>query len=249
VGTWIAHLRIAEELLKQLPELDEAAFAFGNLAPDSGQPNEDWSQFDPPKEVTHFLRPGEDEGRIKDLDFYRRHLAGGATGDPAASSFLLGYFFHLVCDNLWSKRVVSASRLAYADLLEEKGGAAWNEFKRDWYGLDQRYVRDHPDCLFWRIIMTRPSPRPYLPYLPEQALHHQLDYIRDFYAKPDPRWQLDRPYPYLNGATMDRFVADCTRAILKIQAARTRLAALDSDTALSILAENDVAPYKLPIGD
>ena len=51
------------------------AFSCGNLAPDSGIPNGDWSAFDPPKEVTHFLRPGEDEGRIEDLVFYRKYLA------------------------------------------------------------------------------------------------------------------------------------------------------------------------------
>jgi len=64
MGTWISHLRIAEQLLTAMPQLDEVAFIYGNLAPDSGLPNADWSAFDPPKEVTHFLRPGEDEGRI-----------------------------------------------------------------------------------------------------------------------------------------------------------------------------------------
>ncbi len=78
MGTWIGHLRIAENLLAVLPHLDEVAFAFGSLAPDSGVPNEDWSQFDPPKEVTHFLRPGEDEGRIKDLEGVPRCLMPGS---------------------------------------------------------------------------------------------------------------------------------------------------------------------------
>jgi hypothetical protein len=47
VGTWISHLRIAETLLAHLPDLDEVAFAYGNLAPDSGIPNTDWSWFGP----------------------------------------------------------------------------------------------------------------------------------------------------------------------------------------------------------
>src|SRR5262245_39081459 len=64
MGTWISHLRIAENLLAQIPGLDEVAFAYGNLAPDSGLPNADWTIFDPPKTVTHFLRVGEDEGQI-----------------------------------------------------------------------------------------------------------------------------------------------------------------------------------------
>lgn len=56
MGTWISHLRIAENFLVEHPELDHTLFTIGNLAPDSGVPNEDWSQFDPPKEQTHFLK-------------------------------------------------------------------------------------------------------------------------------------------------------------------------------------------------
>ncbi len=67
MGTWICHLRIAEKLLPHFPELDKTTFAFGNLAPDSGIPNETWTEFDPPKEVTHFLQKGEGEDMIRDL--------------------------------------------------------------------------------------------------------------------------------------------------------------------------------------
>jgi hypothetical protein len=60
MGTWISHLRIAENLLEYFPNVDEVTFAFGNLSPDSGIPNSDWTQFDPPNEVTHFLHKGEE---------------------------------------------------------------------------------------------------------------------------------------------------------------------------------------------
>jgi hypothetical protein len=59
MATWISHLRVAENLLAALPDLDEVAFTFGNLAPDSGVPNADWTVFDPPQEVTHFFGPRE----------------------------------------------------------------------------------------------------------------------------------------------------------------------------------------------
>ncbi|MFN8421221.1 MAG: hypothetical protein U0528_18555 [Anaerolineae bacterium] len=45
--TWIGHLRIAEQLLVENTALDEVAFTLGNLGPDSGKPNADWSRFDP----------------------------------------------------------------------------------------------------------------------------------------------------------------------------------------------------------
>src|SRR5688500_4628335 len=104
MGTWISHLRVAEILLDKLPYLDAAVFACGSLSPDSGIPNADWSAFDPPKEVTHFLDRGQDEGRIKDLEFYRAYLADVPRDNPNYS-FLLGYFLHLIYDNLWAIRI------------------------------------------------------------------------------------------------------------------------------------------------
>ena len=56
MASWIIHLRIADELLRHLGPVDETAFIFGNLAPDSGVPNEDWSAFYPPTSVSHFKR-------------------------------------------------------------------------------------------------------------------------------------------------------------------------------------------------
>jgi hypothetical protein len=42
MASWIVHLRIAENLLAKFPELDERQFAIGNIAPDSGWPDEKW---------------------------------------------------------------------------------------------------------------------------------------------------------------------------------------------------------------
>lgn len=142
MGTWISHLRIAENLFAAIPGLDETAFTCGSLSPDSGVPNMDWSVFDPPKEVTHFLQPGEDEGRIKDLEFHRLYLAGLSLDDaPARYSFVLGYFFHLRCDNLWSKWIVSTSKVAYADHLARRGREGWSDFKIDGFVVTASAVR------------------------------------------------------------------------------------------------------------
>lgn len=45
MATWIAHLRIAENILRNGRGLDKTAFVSGNIAPDAGVPNEDWSIF------------------------------------------------------------------------------------------------------------------------------------------------------------------------------------------------------------
>ena len=54
MASWMIHLRIADTLLKQIPNLSKEEFIMGNIAPDSGVPNEDWSKFTPSTTVSHF---------------------------------------------------------------------------------------------------------------------------------------------------------------------------------------------------
>lgn len=53
MATWIAHLRIAENLLKKY-DFEIESFLVGNIGPDSGVPVEESSEFDPPKRITHW---------------------------------------------------------------------------------------------------------------------------------------------------------------------------------------------------
>jgi len=139
MGTWISHLRIAEELLEHFPDLDEVTFTFGNLSPDSGIPNADWTEFDPPKEVTHFLRRGAGEDAIHDLVYYEQYLANiKPEDDIQLYSFRLGYFFHLICDILWARRIATTrsrnSRVSLTktpeepSLLSKMTGMDWISF-------------------------------------------------------------------------------------------------------------------------
>jgi hypothetical protein len=250
MGTWISHLRIAENLLAALPGLDPLPFSLGSLAPDSGVPNADWSAFDPPKTVTHFLQPGEDEGRIADLEFYRSYLRDlSPDAEPARYSFRLAYFFHLISDNLWAYWVNLQARVEFADLIAALGVEAWWKMKEDWYDLDHQYLRDHRDSLFWRLIWKAAPLPAMLDFLPDLAVQHQFVHIQQFYGEPAPR-ELDRPYPYLNAATMDRYVVDTTSALLEIHA--TLIASPISvigRTALQFLPPAKLARYPSPLGD
>lgn len=250
MGTWISHLRIAENLLAALPGLEPLSFSLGSLAPDSGVPNETWTVFDPPKTVTHFLKPGENEGQIADLEFYRGYLRGlSATADPARYSFRLAYFLHLVADNLWVYWINGAARVQFAGLLAALGHQAWWKMKEDWYDLDHLYVRDHPDALFWRLVRHAAPMTAALDFLSEAGVRHQLAHIQQFYGEPEPR-DLDRLYPYLNTAGMDRLVADTTASLLKIHRLLTNNPALATGpTALQLLTETELSPYPFPLGD
>jgi hypothetical protein len=217
MATWIAHLRLAENLLERIPDLDEAQFAIGNVAPDSGIPDENWEKFDPPPQVTHFKISEGVHKEIADLNFYRQYLADVSPGDRARFSFRLGYFFHLVTDNLWSSKVGVPTSERYAAEFAADPKFIWT-VKQDWYGLDFIHVRDYPDALFWRVFLNAEPIGFDLDFLPLAALNQQMQYIKGFYQRTDEKIQASttRVYQYLNQVEMDRFIAETTGTLEKI---------------------------------
>ena len=251
MGTWISHLRIAESLFQYVPGLDEVTFAFGNLSPDSGVPNADWSQFDPPKEVTHFLKKGEGEHAIDDLVYYQQYLAPVRPEDDIKLySFRLGYFFHLICDIMWAKRIWEATKTACRAELERNESEAVGNIKRDWYGLDQLYVRKNKDSLFWRVIVPSQNPPSYLPFVKDEALHHQYNYIRQYYSQPESDWFSSLPFHYLNEDLMSRVITDSIEAVLIVHERLQGMKDLESvPSSISLLPETLITPYKEPLGN
>jgi hypothetical protein len=251
MGTWISHLRIAENLLTHFPEVDEVTFTFGNLSPDSGIPNADWTEFDPPKEVTHFLRRGEEEHAIHDLVYYEEYLANLKPSDDIERySFRLGYFFHLICDIMWAKRIGAATKQQFKELFEKDRRKAVSLVKDDWYGLDQLYVRDHPEHVFWRVIMANSNPASYLPFVKDKALHQQYDHIRRFYSEQEDQWFLSIPYHYLNEKTMSRIVDDSIQAVLLVHEQVQQMQTFDGlQSSVSLLPDWLISAYEGPLGN
>ncbi len=214
MATWIVHLRIAENLLNLIPDLDAGQFAIGNIAPDSGIPDEKWEKFEPPPEVTHFKRNDGVHKDLADLDFYRGYLANLPRGETGRFSFRLGYFFHLITDNLWTIHIGKPTQARYPEQFAADKNFIW-EVKEDWYGLDQRYVREHPDCIFWRVFLDTEPDSVDLDFLPPEALRHQLAHIKSYYQRRDK--EIDamcvRPFIYLSQTKMDDFVALSTRRL------------------------------------
>jgi hypothetical protein len=231
--------------------VDEVTFTFGNLSPDSGIPNEDWTEFDPPKAVTHFLHEGEEEHAIHDLVYYQQYLAGiKPEDDIKLYSFRLGYFFHLICDIIWARRIGAATKQQFKRLFEQDPKKAVSLVKDDWYGLDQLYVRDHPEHIFWRVIMTNPFPSSYLPFVKNEALHHQYEHIRKFYSQQEDQWFLSIPFQYLNEATMTRVVEDSIRAVLLVHDRIKAIRNFDGlESSINLLPEDLIAPYEEPLGN
>jgi hypothetical protein len=152
MATWIIHLRSAEKLLDMIDGIDPAHFVIGNIAPDSGIPDEKWEKFDPPGEVLHFYIQDSPVWQSADLEFYRQYLQGFSNeeDDNDQYSFLLGYFFHLITDNFWDNKIDKPTRIKFSVEFEKDSQFIW-EVKRDWYGLDFIHLRNKPAsarCLY-----------------------------------------------------------------------------------------------------
>lgn len=217
MATWIAHLRIAENLLERIPGLDPSQFAIGNIAPDSGIPDEKWEMFNPPPEVTHFKRSRSVHKDIADLDFYREYLVDIQPEDRLRFSFRLGYFFHLITDNLWTIEVGRPTSERWTEQFAADRKFIW-EVKKDWYGLDHIYVREHPDCLYWRVFLNSEPASADLDFLPPQALPRQLRHIKSYYQLNDDEIQdmMTRSKRYLRKEQMDHFVEEATERIYAV---------------------------------
>ena len=163
-------------------------------------------------------RQGEGGG-LGDTVFYRRYLEGGAAGeDPQRHAFLLGYYCHLATDNRWWEDVGEPTQRRWAAQFAQDPNFIW-EVKDDWYGLDFRYVRAHPGCLFWKVFLKCAYQADYLDFLPVEAVRQRVEYIRELYQRDDPavRAMQARPYIYLSEAEMDAFVERTVQYLLDRQ--------------------------------
>ena len=110
MANWISHLIIVDKLYGMGLDLDERGFAVGNIAPDCNVENEDWTQFTPSREITHWMN-----GKSKltaDYDgFYGQCIKGKAFRSNEHKAFLWGYYAHLVTDVEMQKFVRDEKRV------------------------------------------------------------------------------------------------------------------------------------------
>ena len=208
MASWMIHLRIADKLLDRIPGLSPIEFIMGNMAPDSGVPNEDWSAFSPSTKVSHF-RTDDGTGKKKiDLDAY---LGGYFTPELRSGyndqqyAFYLGYFVHLLTDCLWSDRIAKPT-------VDKFGRERMADIKEDWYDLDFLYLKKHPGFRAFRAYLGSVGfVNRSLDFFAPDAFDNRRDYITAFYLQDNDH--LDREYPYLTEAEADIFVDAATADI------------------------------------
>jgi hypothetical protein len=116
-------------------------------------------------------------------------------------------------------------------------------------GLDQVYNHNHKNSLFWQVILPTPNPPSHLPFIRENALHQQYDYIRKFYSEYDPYWFEERKYPYLNESTMNRIVDDTVETTLFVLDKIKEIDLENLQSTTQILPPEMMLAYKMPLGD
>ena len=211
MASWMVHLRIADKLLDCFPCLSPAAFIVGNLAPDSGVPNEDWSAFSPPTSVSHFKTPEQKAGPERFAAKYFTE-ALRKTYSEEQYAFYLGYLTHLITDVLWSENIALPTLRKYdSEDAPDREAFLW-KIKEDWYDLDYKYLRDHPGFRAFRVYLGAVGFRnTFMEEFSVDAFDNRRQYITDFYLQV--KEGLDREYPYLTEAEMNGFVNWSVREI------------------------------------
>lgn len=212
MATWIAHLRVGENILKRDFNLEVTPFLIGNIGPDSGVPNEDWSGFDPPKKITHWM----DEDKNFDAEgFWNKYLScEEVKQDKERYYFLLGYYVHLLTDIQWSKLYKKKKELPlYSEGLEKNPNFIWT-IKKDWYGLDYLYLNKNPQSMFFTVFKNVRQVPDYLDYFPKGAFELQVKYITEFYLGENE--ETKENFIYLTEEEMDNFIEEATEEIASI---------------------------------
>lgn len=217
MASWMVHFRVADAMCDVLARLSPTEFIFGNIAPDSGVPNADWSAFTPSSEISHFRTTDPDGLKEIHIDQYtdaylRAEQWEGYT--QAQRSFYLGYLAHLLTDILWADKIVRPSKVKFQEMYErDRNEWIWT-LKKDWYDLDFLFLREHPNfrafCIYEGAVGFENE---FLDFFAKDAFENRREYICGFYR--GGREGLDREYPYLTEQEMDRFVFDCVDSLKK----------------------------------
>ena len=172
---WMTHLRVAEALLRCLPEgISLPHYYAGSIAPDCGRTewNEDGTpRYFPGRVVTHWLKKDEalDRCLIDFEGFYNAMMPQAA--DDGARAFYWGYYIHLITDAMWQERVLRPRRESLADPSTENIAAKRADLKL----ADLADYRKNPHYPPLEILRNTPSfPNRYLDYYAEDDIENQV---------------------------------------------------------------------------
>ena len=203
MAAWITHLRIADLLIKKFNIPSEIDFVLGSIAPDSGIPDPSSNGYIPPRRLLH--RTSEDGRTIFYSDFAREYIKKDLDDD--ALSFSVGYYAHLVTDDVWARRVYLPTRRKYIRQIEEFGNLFRARIKRSWENLDRLYLTNNELCTLEMLKSAEAVSSCCLDYITPEMLNKKLCEIGSFYD--DLTLEFDSEYVFLTEDELDGIIAYC----------------------------------------
>ena len=178
MATWLTHLRVAEDLLKTLDNIDEAAFYVGVIAPDSGRMVDDFT-YKPSKDVSHWKREGVTyEQRFEDnREFFTKYAQDEK--DNAMFSFYLGYYVHILTDTIYVRDIIHP-------FINGRGRDIWRAniklIRKSWYEIDARFLERNKNYKPLEIIgSVREFPNTTIDYFAYDDITERINYAYGFY--------------------------------------------------------------------
>ena len=194
MATWVTHLMIADSVLETLSKLDKHSFCVGNIAPDCNVENEDFTQFVPSREVTHWM--SADRKVASDCDrFYDAYIENRKheIDTNEELSFLLGYYAHLIADAEFQRYIRDPERVASSwerikkhpelSAKAETMPETWDSVKKlinrtermkDINTIEAKYLEKHPDSGYLTVVLGLESFPDYIDYLPTGAIVRKI---------------------------------------------------------------------------
>ena len=216
MASWMIHLRVAQQLYRQLNIESVNEFVLGNIAPDSGIPSKYGSGFIPDAAVSHFR--SLDENGIKNIheeQFIRQYFtpAHCQSYSKKEYAFFLGYLTHLLTDKIWAREIVYSAKEKQNVLFRTNRELFWQTIKKDWYDLDFMYLKSNPTFEAFRIYCEVKDVRnTYVDFFPENAFAERRLFIMKFYA--DGVANIEEHSTYLSKEELDVFVTSTVNEII-----------------------------------
>jgi len=194
MATWLAHMRIAEFFMNIDSQLNCIDFLVGNIAPDCGVPNENWSKFTPEKHITHWQLDGKN---IDAENFKETYIVKNGNG----FSFYLGYYFHLLTDIAFSRYFKKVTEQIRTDVdLRRK-------VIQDYLNQDFIYLQNNPNSVFYTTFSKiKEFDNNYLDFFSKDAFTSRIHHITNNYLAESTHTVCE--FPIIYKLNLDLFVND-----------------------------------------